>query len=105
VGSNIVQVYYDVGNSTHYGYDVSKEIRQLGRERICEIHLKDWATPVFRQSDGEVNWKAAAAACRQIGYDKWFVLETSGREERFLEDIRANVAFVRSIFEGAGDEG
>ena len=98
VGSEIIQVYYDVGNSTHYGYDVATEIRQLGRERICEIHLKDWSAPVFGSPEGEVDWTPAAEACRFIGYDKWYVLETSGREGRFLEDTRANVEFVRNLF-------
>src|SRR5450759_1942516 len=36
-----VLVYYDVGNSTSNGFDVLKEIRWLGQDRICPIHLKD----------------------------------------------------------------
>ena len=39
--SRAVLVYYDVGNSTENGFDILKEIRWLGRERICEVHLKD----------------------------------------------------------------
>jgi len=41
---------------------------------------------------------AAAAALRDIGYDKWLVLETSGRENRFVEDTRANVAWAKQTF-------
>jgi len=41
IGSDIVQVYYDIGNSTSNGYDVPNEIRMMGNDRICEIHLKD----------------------------------------------------------------
>ena len=40
VGSLMVQVYNDVGNSTAYGYDVPGEIRTLGNDRICEMHIK-----------------------------------------------------------------
>src|SRR5439155_578148 len=39
--SRAVLVYYDVGNSTGNGFDVVKEIRWLGKDRICEFHLKD----------------------------------------------------------------
>src|ERR1035438_7650543 len=39
--SKNVLVYYDVGNSTGAGFDVVKEIRWLGKDRICQIHLKD----------------------------------------------------------------
>jgi len=41
VQSNFVKVYYDVGNSTQAGFDVVKEIRWLGKHRICQFHLKD----------------------------------------------------------------
>src|SRR6185437_5912746 len=39
--SPAVLTYYDVGNSTEGGFDVQKEIRWLGKERICQFHLKD----------------------------------------------------------------
>ena len=105
IGSDVVKVYYDVGNSTAYGYDVPGEIRQLGKDRICEIHLKETLSLEDPQKgllgapeQGGVDFEAAAAACRDIGYDKWYVLETSGREDRFIEDTRANVAFVERLF-------
>jgi len=98
VGSPIVQIYYDVGNSTHYGYDVPAEIRKLGNRRICEIHLKDWKAPLLGAPEGEVNFPEAAKACRDIGFDKWYVLETSGRKGKFLEDTKANLEFTRKLF-------
>jgi L-ribulose-5-phosphate 3-epimerase len=39
--SPAVLTYYDVGNSTQGGFDVVKEIRWLGKDRICQFHLKD----------------------------------------------------------------
>ena len=41
VKSKAVKVYYDVGNSTHWKHDVLQEIPWLGKDRICQIHLKD----------------------------------------------------------------
>lgn len=98
VGSESLQVYYDVGNSTGNGYDVPGELRLLGNDRICEVHLKDWNTPMLGSDEGMVDMSAVAAALSDIGYDKWLVLETSGREGRFLEDTRANVAWARQTF-------
>ncbi len=105
VGSPAVKVYYDLGNSTGYGYDVAGELRMLGADRICEIHLKetlgldDPMTPVFgAPSSGGVDFEAAAVALRDIGYDKWFVLETGGRADHFIEDTRRNVEFATSLF-------
>lgn len=97
IGSKMVQVYYDVGNSTHYGYDVPTEIRRLGKQQICEIHLKDWETPLLG-TGGEVDFPAAAAACREIGFDLWYTLETSGRENWFMEDTKANIEYVTRLF-------
>ncbi|KPK04384.1 MAG: hypothetical protein AMS20_08600 [Gemmatimonas sp. SG8_28] len=98
VGSDSLIVYYDVGNSTGNGYDVPGELRLLGNDRICEVHLKDWNTPMLGSADGTVDMPGVAAALDDIAYDKWLVLETSGREGRFLEDTRANVAWARQMF-------
>ncbi|HOJ60246.1 MAG TPA: sugar phosphate isomerase/epimerase [bacterium] len=100
IGSSLVQVYYDVGNSTSNGYDVPTEIRLLGKDRICEIHLKDNGkdVQVLTSPNVEVKWEESAQACKEIGYDKWYVLEESGREKRFIEDTQANVAFAKKLF-------
>ncbi|MFC1660438.1 sugar phosphate isomerase/epimerase family protein [Gemmatimonadota bacterium] len=100
VGSEWLQVYYDLGNSTGYGYDVPAELRMLGNHRICEVHLKDWNTALLGSQDGMVDMAAAAAALADIGYDKWLVLETEGRPDHFLEDTRANVAWANQTFRG-----
>ncbi len=98
VGSPILQVYYDIGNSTAYGYDVPSEIRLLGNDSICEVHIKDWQAKVFSQEKGQVDMKAAAAALADIGFDKWYCLETSGRKDKFIEDTQDNVNFVKNTF-------
>jgi sugar phosphate isomerase/epimerase len=91
-------VYYDMGNSTGNGYDVPTEVRLIGNDRMCEFHLKYWSTPLLGSEGCMVDNEAVAAALRDIGYDKWLVLETSGREDLFLEDTRANVAWAKDLF-------
>ena len=105
VGSPMVQVYYDVGNSTAYGDDVPGEIRMLGNDRICEMHIKETLSlddpnaPILNGPEaGGVDFEGVVAACRDIGFDNWYILETSGRKERFLDDTQANVAFVKEHF-------
>lgn len=98
IGSKMVQVYYDVGNSWGNGYDVDGELRTLGNDRICEVHLKDWKTPMLGSEGCMVDMTVCAAALGAIGYDKWLVLETSGRKGRFIDDTRSNVAFVKKTF-------
>ena len=76
-------------------------LRLIGNDGLCEVHLKDWNTPLLGSEEGMVDMPAAAAALRDIGFDKWLVLETSGREDRFLEDTRANVAWAKQTFQMA----
>ena len=83
VGSDWLQVYYDIGNSWGNGYNVPEEIRLLGNDRICEIHLKDWDTRYFPDGKGMVKWDEVAKACKDINYDKWYVLETSEIRQKF----------------------
>lgn len=83
VGSPAVQVYYDTGNSHGNGYDINKEIRQLGNDLICEVHVKDKSDNIFGQ--GEVDFTAALQALEEIGYDRWYVLE--GRKVGDFEQI------------------
>ena len=98
IGSKMVQVYYDIGNSTGNGYDVPGELRLLGNHRICEVHIKDRKTPVYDGKSGEVDMPACAKALADIEFDKWLVLETRGRKDMFEADTRSNIAFVRQTF-------
>mgnify|MGYP000093886766 CR=1 FL=1 len=41
VNSPNVKVYYDVANSNKMGYNIYDEIRELGKENICEFHAKE----------------------------------------------------------------
>ena len=62
-GSKSIRVYYDVGNSTNMGgFDAPKEIRWLGRNRICQIHLKDKGY----LGEGKVNFPEVVRAIRDI---------------------------------------
>ncbi len=63
--SPAVLTYYDVGNSTQGGFDVVKEIRWLGKERICQFHLKD--NPHYL-GQGTIDFPLILQAIEDIGY-------------------------------------
>lgn len=95
VGSPAVQVYYDVGNSLRKGYDIYREIRELGRERICEFHAKDPAHKLFGQ--GQVDFWEVRRAMDDIGYRGWIQIE--GRTPFGLNDSYIhNRAFLKGLF-------
>ncbi|HXJ41136.1 MAG TPA: sugar phosphate isomerase/epimerase family protein [Bryobacteraceae bacterium] len=93
--SAAVRVYYDVGNSTNIGgYDVVQEIRWLGNDRICQIHLKD--RPLF-MGQGKIQFIPVMRAIRDIGFTGYANLETDFRPGSLDEDMRTNLAYIRDI--------
>jgi L-ribulose-5-phosphate 3-epimerase len=96
VDSHAVQVYYDVCNSTDRGYDIFKEIRQLGK-RICEFHAKENGRLL---GQGNVDFRKVRSAMDDIAYSGWIQIEgavPSGKA--MLESYQANAAFMRKIFD------
>ena len=92
--SPAVLTYYDVGNSTENGFAVVDEIRWLGRDRICEVHLKD--NPHF-MGQGRIDFPAIVDALADLQFKRWAVLETSARADALEEDLRKNLGFTRDL--------
>jgi sugar phosphate isomerase/epimerase len=91
--SKAVRVYYDVGNSTKNGFDVVKEIRWLGADRICQVHLKD-KTYI---GEGPINFLAVMKAIEDIHYVGFANLETSNPSGSVEADMRRNLRAVRKF--------
>lgn len=92
--SPAVLTYYDVGNSTGNGFNVVEEIRWLGRERICEVHLKD--NPHYL-GQGTIDFPAVIAALGDIGFAEWAQLETSNPTKSVEADMTKNLSYVRRL--------
>ncbi|MGJ5819087.1 sugar phosphate isomerase/epimerase family protein [Paludibaculum fermentans] len=94
VGSPALKIWYDIGNATNqYKVDPAQEIRQLGRERICQLHFKDKGY----LGEGDVNVKAALAALNDIRYEGYVTLETNAPSKDVEEDLRRNVKYLRRL--------
>ena len=89
-----VLVYYDVGNSTEAGFDPVKEIRWLGKDRICQFHLKD--NPHYL-GDGSIQFAPIMQAIRDIGFSGYANLETDAPSKQLEADMRKNLAYIREV--------
>jgi sugar phosphate isomerase/epimerase len=94
VGSRAVKVYYDVGNSHKAGYDIYKEIRQLG-SLICEFHAKDYDNLYGK---GSIDFKEVRLAMDDIGYRGWLVMEGTEMPLGLEESCRYDAEYLRGIF-------
>ena len=93
VGSGAFKVFYDVGNTTRAGYDVIKEIRWLGRERICQFHLKDEGY----LGEGKIDFRKVFDAIGAIGFTGYANFETRSPSKNIEADQARNLAFVRKL--------
>src|ERR1700733_12572287 len=89
-----VKVYYDVGNSTVAGFDPVTEIRWLGRERICQFHLKD--NPHYL-GEGSIQFAPILRAIREIQFAGYANLETDAPSKELDADLRRNLAYIRNM--------
>ncbi len=89
-----VLVYYDVGNSTGNGFDVVREIRWLGKDRICQFHLKD--NPHYL-GEGNIQFAPIVRAIRDIGFSGYANLETDAPSKQLEADMRKNLAYIRHV--------
>jgi L-ribulose-5-phosphate 3-epimerase len=89
-----VKVYYDVGNSTVAGFDPVTEIRWLGRERICQFHLKD--NPHYL-GEGSIRFAPILRAIREIQFAGYANLETDAPSRELDADLRRNLAYIRNM--------
>lgn len=95
VASPALKVYYDVGNSAPRGFDVVKEIRWLGRDRICQFHLKD--NPHYL-GEGAIPFPEVIASIAALnGFSGFANLETVSPSQSIPDDMRRNLAFVRKL--------
>jgi sugar phosphate isomerase/epimerase len=94
VGSSAVRVYYDVCNSNDRGYDIYKEIRQLGKG-ICEFHAKENGSLL---GQGKIDFRKVREAMDDIEYSGWIQIEGAiPPGQPMLESYRANCRFLRGI--------
>jgi L-ribulose-5-phosphate 3-epimerase len=95
VNSKAFKVWYDVGNSTSNGYDVPREIRLLGKDRICMFHFKDKGY----LGEGQVNFPAILRAIDDIGFEGYANLETTSPLGNVETDTRRNLEYLRKVME------
>lgn len=96
VNHRAVKVFLDANNTEFYGHTGQSltGVPLLGKSRICQVHCKNEAR--LLEEPGRVDWTATLKALQQIGYDSWYVFETSHTSpEQCIEATRANIAFLR----------
>lgn len=98
VGSKSIKVYYDFRNSADAGYDVIKEIKLLGRDTICELHIKENGKLL---GEGTLDWYKIGETLALIDYkgDGWMQIEWSLPEGTpVVSGYQHNLQYLKTSF-------
>ncbi|GHB83549.1 sugar phosphate isomerase/epimerase family protein [Persicitalea jodogahamensis] len=99
VGSKAVKVYYDSRNSADAGHDIYEEIPFLGKDMICELHMKENG---FRLGEGTVDWPRVATLLKKINYQGWMQIEgATPKGADPVETYQHNRRYLEKLFEFA----
>ena len=96
VGSSSVKVYYDTANSARMGYDIYSEIASLGKENICEIHIKENGDLL---GNGPIDFGKVKSLLLDMQYSGWLILEGSNRKGMSrIESSQMNAEYAMELF-------
>ena len=98
VGSKSIKVYYDFRNSADAGYDVIKEIQWLGKDMICELHMKENG---FLLGKGTLDWKKICETLLAMEYfgNGWMQIEgATPKDADVIKSYKHNLDFLNQNF-------
>jgi L-ribulose-5-phosphate 3-epimerase len=98
VGSKSVKVYMDFRNTADAGWDVMKELKLIGTENICELHMKENRALL---GNGTLPWKEIRDYLKEHNYygDGWMQIESSNPETSdVITNYKHNLKFLRELF-------
>lgn len=99
VGSKNVKAYIDFRNTADAGYDVLKEVRLLGKNNICELHMKENG---FLLGEGTLPWQQIRDLLHDIDYvgDGWMQIEWAmPKEADVVTSYKHNLQFLKTLFD------
>jgi L-ribulose-5-phosphate 3-epimerase len=101
VGSPAIKIYYNFANAIQNNRDLIKELKTLGKDRICQIHCTD-QDGVWLENDPKINMPNVKTALDEMGWSGWLVIERSrdAKESRNVKkNFEANTTYLKSIFQ------
>jgi L-ribulose-5-phosphate 3-epimerase len=101
IGSPAIQIYFNFSNPLKEGRDLCRELKILGKKRICQIHCTD-EDGVWLQNNTRLDMKKVKQTLDQMGWRGWLVIERSRDAQKprsVKENFSANTAYLKSIFQ------
>jgi len=101
IDSEGIKIYYNFQDAADNGWDICKELKRLGKKRICQIHASN-TDKVNLREDTMIDLPKIRKTLDKIGWKGWLVVERS-RDVTRVKDVKynfsRNVAYLKEIFE------
>jgi len=96
VGSDYLTVQVDTFHANIEEKDTAASIRKIGKQWLGHIHASESDRGV--PGTGQVRWKEVFRALKDIGYDRWIMIESFAMD---IADLLAAACIWRPIYESA----
>lgn len=100
IGSKGISIYFNLQDAVDNHRDPYKELRILGRKRICQIHAS-LTDSVTLDRDPRIDLPRLRQTLDKLHWSGWLVVERS-RDTTRVRDVKynfsTNVAFLKEIF-------
>ena len=103
VGSPNIRIYFNFANALQNARDLCREIRILGKDRICQIHCTD-EDGVWLENNTRINLPGVKVTLDELGWGGWLVIERSrdaANPRDVVGNFGANTRYLKSVFQGA----
>lgn len=104
IDSPAIKIYYNFSNPLKEGRDLIKELKILGKKRICQIHCTD-EDGVWLEQNTRLDMRKVKKTLDRMGWQGWLVIERS-RDQKDPANVRknftANTEYVKKIFQENG---
>lgn len=101
IGSPAIKIYVNFADIIASGRDIHRELKTLGRKRICMIHCTN-KDGVWLEQDPEIDMYAIKKTLKKIRWRGWLVIERS-RDAKEPSNVRknfsTNVKYVKAVFQ------
>jgi sugar phosphate isomerase/epimerase len=100
IKSDGIAIFYKWQTIVENGWDVVKDIKQLGARNICAIHASN-TDRVWLRNDSTLNVPQIKKALDEMGWSGWLFVERS-RDVKMVRNVKmnysANVFYLKEIF-------
>ncbi|QEW37063.1 hypothetical protein VIC01_02640 [Phocaeicola vulgatus] len=101
INSKGIKIYYSFQNALENGRDLCKELKKLGKDRICQIHCTD-TDGVTLPYNTRLDMNAVKHILDKMGWSGWLVIERSRNKDEVRnvkKNFGTNVAYLKQVFQ------